>query len=81
MGYCPATGVQARVRPEHRVHFDAECRRAVAALPAYPPRPSPRHYVPLGDAIARATSALGVKPCAPCKQRQEALNRLIPKLW
>jgi hypothetical protein len=32
----------------------------------------------LGDVIARATSAIGIKPCGGCKQRQEALNKLIP---
>lgn len=32
----------------------------------------------LGDVIARATSAIGIKPCGGCKQRQETLNKLIP---
>ena len=32
----------------------------------------------LGDVIARATSAMGIKPCSGCKQRQEALNKIIP---
>lgn len=32
----------------------------------------------LGDAVARVTSAVGVKPCGGCKKRQEALNRLVP---
>jgi len=32
----------------------------------------------LGDVIARATSAIGITPCGGCKQRQEALNKLIP---
>jgi hypothetical protein len=32
----------------------------------------------LGDTIAKATTALGVKPCPGCKRRQAALNRLIP---
>lgn len=39
-------------------------------------------YVPpegigLGDVIARMTQAIGVKPCTPCKQRQEALNQRV----
>lgn len=29
----------------------------------------------LGDAIAAATSAVGITPCQPCKERAEALNR------
>lgn len=32
----------------------------------------------LGDTIARATSAVGIKPCGGCKQRQALLNRLVP---
>jgi hypothetical protein len=32
----------------------------------------------LGDAIAKATTAVGIKPCGGCKQRQEALNKLVP---
>lgn len=32
----------------------------------------------LGDAIARWTSAVGIKPCGGCEKRQEALNRLVP---
>jgi hypothetical protein len=36
----------------------------------------------LGDAIAAATSAVGVKPCQPCKERAEALNRrLVLSPW
>jgi hypothetical protein len=30
--------------------------------------------LPLGDAVAALTTAVGVKPCGKCKQRQEALN-------
>jgi hypothetical protein len=32
----------------------------------------------LGDVIARATSAVGIKPCGGCQKRREALNKLIP---
>jgi hypothetical protein len=32
----------------------------------------------LGDVIAAATSAIGISPCAGCKERQEALNKLVP---
>lgn len=31
-----------------------------------------------GDTVAKFTSALGVKPCAGCKQRQDWLNRWLP---
>lgn len=31
----------------------------------------------LGDLVAKATSAVGIKPCAECKRRQEKLNRLF----
>jgi hypothetical protein len=33
--------------------------------------------VGLGDAIKRATYAVGIKPCAGCERRAEALNRLM----
>ena len=32
----------------------------------------------VGDVVARMTSAVGIKPCAPCKRRQAALNRWWP---
>jgi hypothetical protein len=32
----------------------------------------------LGDVVARATKAVGIKPCAGCKKRQEKLNRWVP---
>jgi len=32
----------------------------------------------LGDTIAKFTSALGIKPCGGCTDRQETLNRLVP---
>jgi len=31
----------------------------------------------LGDVVAGVTRAAGIKPCAPCKQRQAWLNRLV----
>jgi hypothetical protein len=32
----------------------------------------------LGDVVAAVTTAVGIKPCGGCKQRQAALNRLVP---
>jgi hypothetical protein len=31
--------------------------------------------VGLGDAIKKATSSAGIKPCGPCQKRTAALNR------
>jgi len=31
----------------------------------------------LGDAIKRATSAVGIKPCKPCQKRAELLNQRL----
>jgi hypothetical protein len=39
---------------------------------------SPAKLRGLGDVIAAATKAVGIKPCEPCRKRQEALNRLVP---
>ena len=32
----------------------------------------------LGDTIAKATKAIGIKPCGGCKKRQAALNEKFP---
>lgn len=32
----------------------------------------------VGDVIAAATSAIGIQPCGKCKERQEALNKMLP---
>ena len=32
----------------------------------------------LGDTIAKLTSAIGIKPCDGCKERQALLNRMVP---
>jgi len=40
--------------------------------------PRPRRSRGLGDTIAKATKAMGIKPCGGCKQRQAALNKLVP---
>lgn len=34
----------------------------------------------LGDAIAKVTSAVGIKPCGGCKKRQAKLNELDKKI-
>jgi hypothetical protein len=31
----------------------------------------------LGDVVKRATSAVGIRPCAPCEARAASLNRRI----
>lgn len=35
----------------------------------------------LGDAIARITRAVGIRPCAACKKRQALFNRLRLQPW
>ncbi len=35
----------------------------------------------LGDVVAAATKAVGIKPCTPCEARQRALNGWFPKIW
>tara|TARA_R100001082_G_scaffold110915_2_gene92399 strand:+ start:13977 stop:14414 length:438 start_codon:yes stop_codon:yes gene_type:complete len=32
----------------------------------------------LGDTIAKATKAVGIKPCGKCQQRRKALNKMFP---
>lgn len=42
--------------------------------------PQPTHYG-AGDLVAKATGALGIKPCSPCEARRRALNGLFPSVW
>lgn len=41
-------------------------------------RMTPRLGPGLGDVVAGATKAVGVKPCGGCQKRREALNRATP---
>lgn len=38
----------------------------------------PPARIGLGDAVAAATKAVGVKPCGGCAKRQAAMNRATP---
>lgn len=33
-----------------------------------------------GDGVAAITKLVGIQPCAPCKKRQQLLNRLFPNI-
>ena len=41
------------------------------------PIPGLPHEVGLGQAIAKATQAVGVKPCGGCKKRAEAMDKQV----
>ena len=51
-----------------------------AAAPPEPPLPQAtrQNWRGLGDVIASATKAVGIKPCGGCRKRQEKLNQLVP---
>jgi hypothetical protein len=40
---------------------------------------APTHYG-IGDAVARATKALGVKTCPPCEMRRRKMNNFLPRV-
>ncbi|MEI6475735.1 MAG: hypothetical protein WCO75_10110 [Planctomycetota bacterium] len=40
------------------------------------PRPQPTPGV--GDVVAGATKAVGIKPCSACQKRQAAMNKATP---
>ena len=40
------------------------------------PKPQPSRG--LGDTIAKATKAVGVKPCGGCEKRRRILNKFVP---
>ncbi len=42
------------------------------------PAAAPTPMRGLGDVVAAVTTAVGIKPCGKCKERQAALNRLVP---
>jgi hypothetical protein len=41
-------------------------------------RPEPKAGPGLGDVVAGATKAVGVKPCGKCQKRREAMNQATP---
>lgn len=55
-----------------------------AAVAAIRDRQNERKFVPpesmtgLGDVVAGATKAVGIKPCGACQKRREALNQATP---
>ena len=51
---------------------------AVTDCPTYTGGDSLAEMKGLGDAVAKITSAIGIKPCAGCKKRQETLNKAVP---
>jgi hypothetical protein len=44
------------------------------------PAPVDPRYLGLGDMVARTTQAMGMTSCQSCKERQDALNRLAPRV-
>lgn len=53
-------------------------KTVVPAVTSKPATAEPARMRGLGDLVAKATSAVGIKPCGSCKKRQEALNKLVP---
>ena len=45
--------------------------------PVQIPIPFLRRRVRAGDAVARATGAVGIQPCGACKERQARMNRRL----
>ena len=53
-------------------------RRAVNELESRQEQQSADVSRGLGDTIAKATKAVGIKPCGACKKRQALLNKMVP---
>jgi hypothetical protein len=55
----------------------AEFQRAMRELrsSAETPPPGPG----LGDVVAGATKAIGIKPCGKCQKRRQAMNKATPR--
>lgn len=54
------------------------CQQSVGHCRCAELRLRPTRMRGAGDLVARITTAVGVKPCEPCKRRQQALNRWFP---
>ena len=84
-GACKACRSSRRFREQLAQSFslpnddvDFDCPHGVAWINKPEATPTPRLSRGLGDTIAKATKAIGITPCGGCKQRQAALNKLIP---
>jgi hypothetical protein len=44
------------------------------------PGPDSHTGIGLGDVVAGATKAVGIKPCGACQNRQAAMNRATPSI-
>lgn len=44
------------------------------------PGPDSNTGIGLGDVVAGATKAVGIKPCGACQKRQAAMNRATPSI-
>lgn len=66
METAPAYGLDAF---NHRYELPLEQARELTRL-----YQSYHSRAPIGDAVARVTKAVGIKPCAPCQRRQAAMN-------
>lgn len=42
---------------------------------------SSQQYLGAGDVVHAVTQAMGMSRCAPCAQRQAALNAAFPNVW
>lgn len=57
----PSRGARRPERPRHRARIPGFAREGDGTG--------------LGDAVARVTAAVGIRPCGGCGRRAEALNR------
>lgn len=88
-GYQPASGVllpmmcpEGAKPGEPLMHIDMtnDIRKPMSEMPANAQPVAPARSRGLGDVVAKVASALGFKqkPGCKCKQRQNALNKLVP---
>jgi len=57
------------------LNFHADGTVEVLQFTAAPPR---KKWDGLGDVIASATKAVGIKPCTSCEERRKMLNGMMP---
>jgi hypothetical protein len=80
------TAVRVRNAPRVTVHFEwlgerrERCFRIVDGELVITECQAVTEITGVGDVIAGATKALGIKPCGGCQKRQAAMNRATPSI-
>lgn len=71
-------GLVAAALPAYTLAGDWDCPFGMGPVKQRDRETEKRRDAGLGDTVARITRAVGIQPCAGCKERQAVLNSLVP---